>query len=453
MSKAATEPAKAPDPKLDAGSIPEGPLAEAPFPVPIKREFRIHFAPDVHDTVLRHAAETVEVELCGVLLGALKRDRQGPYLAITGSIRGEFAQNDGAQVKFTHQTWDHIHKVKEERYPKESIVGWYHTHPGFGIFLSSMDTFIHEYFFNTAGQVALVVDPRSGEEGVFVWEEGAVARAARFWIGERERRCPAGPVGSPPASRGATAGTPAAATAAAPGASQDPSDELDLLKWAGDALHRFAPVLIGLAIGFVAARLLLPLEVSMLKQDVLRAELRDMVGDAAQAWSVGDDLKRVEDKVSALAARTAGSGTASVGSSELAALHSQLAALRTAADQRQVLLSQAVARRAVRGLSIEDELRGVAGDAAAARQLALEATVELTRLQVQMLSVNGKLGQEEAAVLRSKIDRILTLVPSEHTRDVVRRAFPELYAAEPAKPPSLPAPGPAGPPPPPGSGG
>jgi proteasome lid subunit RPN8/RPN11 len=57
-------------------------------------------------------------------------------------------------------------------YPDESavIVGWYHTHPGFGIFLSGMDQFIHQNFFIQLWHVALVLDPVARRSGFFCWD-------------------------------------------------------------------------------------------------------------------------------------------------------------------------------------------------------------------------------------------------------------------------------------------
>ena len=52
------------------------------------------------------------------------------------------------------------------------MIGWYHTHPGFGIFLSDMDVFICDNFFNLPWQVAFVYDPLGGDEGNFVWRAG-----------------------------------------------------------------------------------------------------------------------------------------------------------------------------------------------------------------------------------------------------------------------------------------
>jgi hypothetical protein len=64
----------------------------------------------------------------------------------------------------------------DSRYPDDRIVGWYHTHPGFGIFLSEMDLFIQNNFFNEPWQIAYVDDPKGGDRGAFVWEKGAAVR-------------------------------------------------------------------------------------------------------------------------------------------------------------------------------------------------------------------------------------------------------------------------------------
>ena len=67
-----------------------------------------------------------------------------------------------------------MHEALERDFPDEQIVGWYHSHPGFGIFLSGHDLFIHENFFSGPSQIAYVVDPHAGTEGVFGWREGKI---------------------------------------------------------------------------------------------------------------------------------------------------------------------------------------------------------------------------------------------------------------------------------------
>ena len=40
------------------------------------------------------------------------------------------------------------------------VLGWYHTHPGWGLFLSAHDQFIHGNFYGGPHHVALVIDLR-----------------------------------------------------------------------------------------------------------------------------------------------------------------------------------------------------------------------------------------------------------------------------------------------------
>ncbi|MDZ7639613.1 MAG: Mov34/MPN/PAD-1 family protein [Bryobacterales bacterium] len=120
----------------------------------------------------RHARSQMGAEVCGVLIG----EEAGGTTVIEAAIAGEGAAQGGAHVTFTQDTWEHIYSVKDRDYPEKRIVGWYHSHPGFGIFLSQQDLFIHENFFSSPAQVAWVYDPHSDEEGCFGWVDGKVKR-------------------------------------------------------------------------------------------------------------------------------------------------------------------------------------------------------------------------------------------------------------------------------------
>ncbi len=167
-----------------------------PFPGRSVIEPRVMIDPDVYAEIKKHAEETVAVEQCGILVGNTCQDDVGKYLTINGSIRGKHARNEGAQVVFTHETWDYIHSQMEAQFKGRAIVGWYHTHPGFGIFLSDMDKFIQDYFFNQPFQVALVIDPTSSKEGLFAWINGKTCALSRCWIGDEMRKLTQGPVGT-----------------------------------------------------------------------------------------------------------------------------------------------------------------------------------------------------------------------------------------------------------------
>jgi proteasome lid subunit RPN8/RPN11 len=124
----------------------------------------------------RHGRSSPDVEVCGVIVGNVYRDERGAYLYVEASIKGDHAAGKTAQVTFTAETWTHINDELERNHAGRKILGWYHTHPGFGIFLSDMDLFIQNNFFNEPWQVAYVYDPKSGEDGVFVWRAGRATR-------------------------------------------------------------------------------------------------------------------------------------------------------------------------------------------------------------------------------------------------------------------------------------
>ncbi|MBU0717990.1 MAG: Mov34/MPN/PAD-1 family protein [Planctomycetes bacterium] len=176
------------DRKLDTVDITLGDLCVADFPTACDWDpFRVHISTEAYAAIIKHAQDSDRVELCGVLVGELLKDDHGPFLSITHTIRGEYAEHHAAQVTFTQETWAHIHRVMDTAHPNRSIVGWYHTHPGFGVFLSEMDLFIHRNFFNLPWQVAFVVDPRSTDQGFFVWRDGEPARTRTYWVGDEER--------------------------------------------------------------------------------------------------------------------------------------------------------------------------------------------------------------------------------------------------------------------------
>ena len=107
----------------------------------------------------------------------------------------------------------------DTKYTDKSIVGWYHTHPDFGIFLSDRDRFIQENFFSGAGQVALVIDPIRKTVGVFTWRERQAGSMAAALLGRRAASCRAPrPARSGRTRRRATTGRPPPAPSPAPGA-------------------------------------------------------------------------------------------------------------------------------------------------------------------------------------------------------------------------------------------
>jgi len=176
------------------------------------RHFQVVFDKDTVDAIRAHSQTTPEAEVCGVLVGNVYRDGSGPYCYVKAHIEGDHAPSRNSQVTFTSETWTQIHEQMDAHYPHDRIVGWYHSHPGFGIFLSEMDLFIQNNFFNEPWQIAYVDDPQGDDCGVFVWENGTVARRPHLLESKGAPTAPdvAETVPTPaPAADSITQGTPA----------------------------------------------------------------------------------------------------------------------------------------------------------------------------------------------------------------------------------------------------
>lgn len=179
-----------------------------PGPPDAQAALRVSFARSAYGDVTAHAKESLEAEVCGVLVGDLCEDEAGPFLDVQNVLRGSAARAARGHVTFTQETWNGIHAALERDHPKKAILGWYHTHPGFGVEFSEMDTFIQSHFFPLSSQVALVTDPLGGDVALAQSSPAGLRYLDRFWVDGREHRARV------PAAASATPRDPAGAEAA-----------------------------------------------------------------------------------------------------------------------------------------------------------------------------------------------------------------------------------------------
>lgn len=153
-------------------------MSKAPK-VKIKLQPAVVMEAEVARKIRQHCRTSMKAEVCGVLIGESGEDRT----LVEACIAGENAAQGGAHVTFTQDTWEHIYQIKDRQFPDQKIVGWYHSHPGFGVFLSEHDLFIHENFFSSPSQVAWVFDPHTDEEGCFGWVSGKIEKLSGVRFG------------------------------------------------------------------------------------------------------------------------------------------------------------------------------------------------------------------------------------------------------------------------------
>jgi proteasome lid subunit RPN8/RPN11 len=119
-----------------------------------------------------HAGSDLENEVGGWLVGKKRTDSNTgeDFIVVEAVLPAVHTRYGSAYLTFTQDSQVAMYEMMEERYPGKELVGWYHTHPKMGVFLSKHDHWLHENFFKQPWQVALVVEPHSNVAGFFSWD-------------------------------------------------------------------------------------------------------------------------------------------------------------------------------------------------------------------------------------------------------------------------------------------
>jgi proteasome lid subunit RPN8/RPN11 len=117
-----------------------------------------------------HSSSSDTVEVGGVLVGdwCLDEETGEQFVIVKHALPARHTLQGSVYLTFTQDSLVDLHEQIEKRFEGERIVGWYHTHPRMGIFLSHYDTWLHKNFFPEPWQVALVVEPYSSLGGFFI---------------------------------------------------------------------------------------------------------------------------------------------------------------------------------------------------------------------------------------------------------------------------------------------
>ena len=145
-------------------------------------DVKVYIKQDVYKALEKLAASDTSKELGSIILGEYCQEHGKTHVIISQYIEAKYTDASASTLTFTHETWDYVHSEHEKRYPDKKIIGWQHTHPNYGIFLSNYDMFIQENFFNLPFQVAYVIDPIQNLRGFFQWKNGRIEKLKGYYI-------------------------------------------------------------------------------------------------------------------------------------------------------------------------------------------------------------------------------------------------------------------------------
>lgn len=129
---------------------------------------------EIRRQIERFAAEDRHTECAGLLLGEVFVENGKRVIYITAAIPAREALVSRTSVELTPEAWAAMLHERDIRYSHLRVLGWFHTHAGWGVFLSDSDVFLHRHFFPHPNMVAYVLDPTTGRDGFFSWHNGKI---------------------------------------------------------------------------------------------------------------------------------------------------------------------------------------------------------------------------------------------------------------------------------------
>lgn len=153
-----------------------------------KSDKSVYIRQDIYKKIHKFTENKTVNESGGILLGTVVDEFNKTNIIISGFIEAKYCEATPTTLKFTHETWEYIYKIQEKKFDGLKILGWIHTHPDFGVFLSEYDLFIQNNFFKEDYQIAHVVDPIRLEEGIYYWNNSNIERASGFFIYDKPGR-------------------------------------------------------------------------------------------------------------------------------------------------------------------------------------------------------------------------------------------------------------------------
>lgn len=142
---------------------------------------QVYISEEAHDNLISHLEADVSVEHGGILFGQAYTDfEHGIYVEITAAVAAPRTIGTGAHLEFTSESWQGIMNHAKEAHPEANIVGWYHSHPNLGVFMSGTDMNTQRAFFYHPWCVSIVCDPVRKHIGYFLGIEAEKVKPVVF---------------------------------------------------------------------------------------------------------------------------------------------------------------------------------------------------------------------------------------------------------------------------------
>ncbi len=111
------------------------------------------------------------IEVMGLMLGEVRTWKGYTYVMVRDVVTSDLDATS-VSVKFDSAGLEKLFGKLDDAGFDYIIVGWYHSHPGYGCFMSETDLATHIGSFVSPYQLAMVIDPKNYEIAAFRVKDG-----------------------------------------------------------------------------------------------------------------------------------------------------------------------------------------------------------------------------------------------------------------------------------------
>jgi len=164
-------------PPAQERTLPHKWLPKEALPMYSGKKAEMYLFKTAEEKVRNHALSKVKegLEVMGFLLGEVFT-HQGVEYTVVRDVATTDLEATSVSVRFDPEGFEALFASLECARLRYVLVGWYHSHPGHGCFLSSTDISTQKGMFDRPYHTALVVDPVRKEMDAFCLSDGEVLR-------------------------------------------------------------------------------------------------------------------------------------------------------------------------------------------------------------------------------------------------------------------------------------
>ncbi len=137
---------------------------------------RLFMCESVISTMAAHAdiGFADEKEVMGLIIGTIYNDEEGEYSVADGTATTKL-DSTNVSVRFNPDALEDLF-LSIDKNKSGDVVGWYHSHPGFGCYLSDTDIKTHSDIFGDGIGFSVVIDPSDETLMVFTVKDGVTQK-------------------------------------------------------------------------------------------------------------------------------------------------------------------------------------------------------------------------------------------------------------------------------------